>query len=313
MIQVIEIKKPATIYLQKFNLKKIMKKYFIAFGMSVLFACNAPVKKDTAIEDSLAAVNANMKTELEEKDSLLDTKEAAMTEFVQAFNEIHENLKEIKAKEKIISTSSKGSDLKKSEKDQIIGDIQTIYNLLNKNKQKVASLNKKLKESNLKVDELQSAIVNLTSQLDEKEAEIAELKSKLEKLNVDFHNLSIRYSEQKQESELKTEKLNTAYYVVGTIKNLKRDGVIAQEGGFIGIGKVAELNASLDPGYFTQIDITKVTDIPVSGRKVKVITPHPADSYKLVDGVSSVIKLVILEPEQFWSTSKYLIIATDKK
>ncbi len=289
-----------------------MKKYLIVFVLAALFACGGSVNKHTVLEDSLAVVNSNVENELKERDSLLTTKEAAMTEFLEAFNEIQNNLNEIKVKEKIISTSSKGIEFKKSNKDQVISDIQTIYNLLDKNKKKVVSLTQKLKASNLIINELDMAITNLTHELADKETEIADLKSKLESLNVDFQNLSNRYSEEKQESDLKTEKLNTAYYVVGTTKDLKRDGVITKEGGFIGIGKVAELNSSLDPNYFTKVDVSKTKDIPVSGRKVKLITPHPADSYKLVEGAGAIIKLEILDQEKFWSVSKYLILATDK-
>lgn len=290
-----------------------MKKYLILFGISVLFACNNAEKKEIALADSLAHVNTNMSQNLKEKDSLLNNKEAAMTEFISSFNEIQENLNQIKAKEKIISTSSKGVEFKKSNKDQINSDIQLIYDLLSKNKQRVASLSKKLKSSNLKIDNLELAVTNLTNQLVEKETEIADLKSKLEGLNVDFANLKTKYSEEKEGSELKTEKLNTAYYIVGTTKELRDKGVITKEGGFIGIGKVVELNATICVNCFAKIDITQIKSIPVTGKKVSLVTSHPANSYKLVEGASSIIRLDILNPEEFWSISKYLIITTDKK
>lgn len=289
-----------------------MKKYLIVLGTAVLFACNTESEKKAALADSLATANASIADELKAKDSLLSTKEAAMTEFVQSFNEIQQNLNEIKEKEKIISTSS-NSELKKSEKDQMISDIQTIYDLLNKNKQKVANLSKKLKASNLKVNELELAVTNLTNQLLEKETEIASLQNQLEKLSVDFSNLSMKYTQEKTASDQKTEKLNTAFYVVGTTKDLKKNGVVTKEGGFIGLGKVAELNTTLDPNYFTRVDITQVKDIPIGGKQVKLVTPHPADSYKMVEGATSTIKLTITDPEKFWSISKFLIISTDKK
>ncbi|MFY9307987.1 MAG: hypothetical protein WAQ28_02940 [Bacteroidia bacterium] len=289
-----------------------MKKYLIIFGAAVLFACNTETEKKAALADSLATANESIVNALKEKDSLLSTKEAAMTEFVQSFNEIQQNLNEIKEKEKIISTSS-NSELKKSDKDQVISDIQTIYDLLNKNKQKVASLSKKLKASNLKVDELELAVTNLTNQLLEKETEIASLQNQLEKLSADFSNLSMKYTQEKTASDQKTEKLNTAFYVVGSTKDLKKNGVVTKEGGFIGLGKVAELNSTLDPTYFTRVDITQVKDIPIGGKQVKLVTPHPDDSYKLVEGATSTIKLTITNPEKFWSISKYLIISTEKK
>lgn len=290
-------------------MKKIL--ILLCLGASI-FSCNTETEKKAMMADSLAAVNNNIANELKEKDSILNTKEAAMTEFIQSFNEIQENLNAIKEKEKIISTNS-GTDIKKSEKDQVISDIQTIYDLLNKNKEKVANLSKKLKASNLKVQELELAVANLTNQLTEKEAEIASLQQQLEKLSGDFSNLNVKYNQEKAASEQKTEKLNTAYYVVGTSKELKKNGVITQEGGFIGLGRVAELNTTLDPGYFTKIDITEVKDIPIGGKQVKLITSHPAGSYKMVEGATATIKLSITDAEKFWSISKYLIISVDKK
>ena len=290
-----------------------MKKYLIVFAAAALFACNTEEKKRAAfVADSLSHENIVINNELKEKDSLLNTKEAAMTEFIQSFNEIQENLNEIKTKEKIISTSSGDTEFRKSDKEQVISDIQMIYDMLNKNKQKVANLSKKLKASNLKSGQLELAVTNLTNQLLEKESEITELKNNLEKLSVDFTNLNVKYNQEKAESDLKTEKLNTAFYVVGTTKELKNNGVITKEGGFIGIGKVAELSSTLNSDYFTKVDITKATDIPVSGKQVKLITPHPANSYKMVEGASSIIKLTITDSEKFWSISKYLIISSDK-
>jgi DNA repair exonuclease SbcCD ATPase subunit len=290
-----------------------MKKYIILGMITALFACNTAEKKKAALADSLSYANKNMNNELKEKDSLIVNKETAMNEFITSFNEIQANLNQIKEKERIISQSSKETDFKKSNKDQINSDIQLIYDLLNKNKQKVASLTKKLKSSNLKVEELELAVTNLTNQLVEKETEIADLKTTLEALNVDFANLKTKYNEEKEASDQKTEKLNTAYYIVGTTKELRDKDAITKEGGFIGLGKVVELNTEICPTCFTRVDITKTKSIPVKGKKVSLVTSHPANSYRLVEGASAISKLEILDPEQFWSISKYLIVVTDKK
>jgi hypothetical protein len=289
-----------------------MKKFLILIAVPTLFACGSGEKKQTAMEDSLSNANMVIKNELKDKENLLSTKEAAMTEFVRSFNEIQANLNEIKDKEKIISTSSKDKELNKSSKDQIINDIQAIHDLLDKNQQRVASLSKKLKNSNLKIDEIELAMTNLKNQLTDKETEITDLKGKLEKLNVDFATLKERAAGEQLESNIKTEKLNTAYYVVGSKKDLTEKGVVTKKGGFIGIGKVVELNTKLDPNYFTKIDITQTKEIAIHGDKVKLISSHPIESYKLVEGPASIDKIVILDAEKFWSTSKYLIITSEK-
>lgn len=290
-----------------------MKKYLILALIPAFFACTQGGNKQTALADSLSTVNQNIKNELSVKEELLNNKEIAMNEFIASFNEIQNNLNEIKEKQKIISTKSESVEFKKSNKDQIINDIQVIYDLLNKNKQKAASLTKKLENSNLKADEIRLAVSNLSNQVNDKEFEITKLKSNLEKLNVDFANLKIRYNEEVEESNMKTEKLQTAYYLIGSNKDLTEKGVITKSGGFIGLGKVARLNERLDRNYFTKIDITQTREIPIHGDKVKLVSTHPADSYKLIEGSASIDKIVILDQEKFWSVSKYLIIASEKK
>jgi hypothetical protein len=290
-----------------------MKKYLILILVPVFFACSQGSEKKTALADSLSAVNENIKNELSVKEELLISKEVAMNEFIKSFNEIQANLNEIKEKQKIISTKSEGVELKNNNKDQIISDIQSIYDLLDKNKKQAANLSKKLKNSNLQADEIRLAVSNLTTQVNDKENEITKLKSNLEKLHIDFANLKIRFYDEVEESNMKTEKLNTAYYLIGSNKDLTEKGVITESGGFIGLGKLAQLNESLNKNYFTKIDVTQTSEIPIHGDKVKLVSIHPADSYKLIEGSASIDKIVILNQEKFWSVSKYLIIATKKK
>ena len=290
-----------------------MKKYLILALIPAIFACTQGGNKQTALADSLSAVNENIKNELSVKEELLSNKEVAMNEFIKSFNEIQANLNEIKEKQKIISTKSEGVELKNNNKDQIISDIQSIYDLLDKNKKQAANLSKKLKNSNLQADEIRLAVSNLTTQVNDKENEITKLKSNLEKLHIDFANLKIRFYDEVEESNMKTEKLNTAYYLIGSNKDLIEKGVITESGGFIGLGKLAQLNESLNKNYFTKIDLTQTSEIPIHGDKVKLVSIHPADSYKLIEGSASIDKIVILNQEKFWSVSKYLIIATKKK
>ena len=137
-----------------------MKKYLILALIPAIFACTQGGNKQTALADSLSAVNENIKNELSVKEELLISKEVAMNEFIKSFNEIQANLNEIKEKQKIISTKSEGVELKNNNKDQIISDIQSIYDLLDKNKKQAANLSKKLKNSNLQADEIRLAVSN---------------------------------------------------------------------------------------------------------------------------------------------------------
>lgn len=110
-----------------------------------------------------------------------------------------------------------------------------------------------------------------------------------------------------QESEI----LNKAYYCFGTLKELKEKGVIDQQGGFIGIGKSAKLAESINQDYFTKIDLTKTTQFDVFSSKTKFVTTHPQESYEWKLDGKKIEKLVILQPEKFWSQSKYMVVLLD--
>lgn len=263
---------------------------------------NTNEKEANPLADSLATDNSNLKGQLTEK-------EAAVQEFINAFNDIQSNLDQIKEKEKIVNTTAQGGDVK-SKEEQIKQDIQSIYELMAKNKSRISSLNKKLKTANTKIDGLEKMIATLEAQLNEKDLQIGELTNKIEQLNIELSNLTVNYESLEQENSVKTEKLNQAYYVLGTAKELKEKGITTKEGGFVGIGKTTELKKDFNRDYFTKIDATQTTVIPIGAKKIKILSSHPSSSYKLV-GEKPVEKLEITNVEDFWSVSKYLVIVIE--
>ena len=112
-------------------------------------------------------------------------------------------------------------------------------------------------------------------------------------------------------SNAKTEKLNTAYYAFGTKKELIEKGVISKEGGFIGIGKTSKVKDDFNKEYFTKIDITNTNSINIGAKKAKILSTHPTSSYKLI-GEKMVEKIEITNAEEFWSSSKYLVVIIEQ-
>jgi DNA repair exonuclease SbcCD ATPase subunit len=286
-----------------------MKKYLILIVLPFLLACGSNDKKTTSVEDSLAKAYS----ELHEKDTIISNREAALVEFIKSFNEIQSNLNQIKAKEKMLRTNTKDVEdieLNKLAKDKIINDIQSIYKRMNENKQYLSSINQKLSDSYLTIDYLETAIDNLKVQIRNNENEMADLKKHLEKRNVDFSNLQEThkelqetYAQEKEASDKKTQLLNTGYYAIGTIDNLKKKGVLTKEGTFS--GKTLNLNSS----NFTKINIPMVTEIPLKNvDEVKLITAHPTDSYKIIRSNTNDKVLIIMDPQKFWKGSHYLVI-----
>ena len=263
---------------------------------------------EITVEDSLQAVTSGQKVRIHDQDSSLQL-------FIEGYNAIQDNLDMIKEKEKIVSEVSKDAETRKSKEEQIVSDIQSIYDALNQNKERLAKLQSKLNKTNKKHEaeqkEMQKFIDRLTSQLAAKETEIADLKTQMEQLNVEMTNLKVTYNETVQESAVKTEKLNSAYYAFGTAKELIKNGVLTKEGGFIGMGKTEKMKADFNKTYFTKIDISATNSLVLSGKKAKVITTHPASSYKIQGTDGKAERIVITNPDDFWSASKYLVIVID--
>jgi DNA repair exonuclease SbcCD ATPase subunit len=284
------------------KLKFAVAALLMGLGSLTFTGCKNDAPEANPLADSLQTENGSLNGKLNDK-------EAALQEFIASFNEIQENLNAIKEKEKIVTNASNTGDVK-SKQGQIQEDIQAIYDLMEKNKNRIGSLTQKLKQSKLKVSGMEKMIENLQNTITLKDTEIAELKTKLEGLNVELSNLNTNYKSLESENTSKQESLNTAYYAIGTSKELKEKKVISKEGGFIGLGKSTTVSQDFNREYFTKVNIEQFTTINIGAKKAKILTNHPTSSYKLV-GDKPVDRLDIKNPADFWSVSKYLVIVIE--
>ena len=249
------------------------------------------------------------------------SKDSTINSFMESLNEIEDNLREVKQKEGSIKTSAtSGAELQGTAKDRINQDINDINEIMEENKQKLINLQSKLKKSNIKISQFEKTIERMTEQLAEKDKEIGTLKEQLAAQNIQISELNTNVSNLKTESAGKTQvieqqvvKMNTAFYAVGTYKELRDNKVVNKEGGFLGLGKKKILKSDFNQDYFTQIDVSKITTIPINAKSAKVITTHPTSSYKIeMDGKKKAKSLTITNSENFWKSSKYLVITVEK-
>ncbi len=249
------------------------------------------------------------------------SKDSTINSFMESLNEIEDNLREVKQKEGSIKTSAtSGAELQGTAKDRINQDINDINEIMEENKQKLINLQSKLKKSNIKISQFEKTIERMTEQLAEKDKEIGTLKEQLAAQNIQISELNTNVSNLKTESAGKTQvieqqviKMNTAFYAVGTYKELRDNKVVNKEGGFLGLGKKKILKSDFNQDYFTQIDVSKITTIPINAKSAKVITTHPTSSYKIeMDGKKKAKSLTITNSESFWKSSKYLVITVEK-
>jgi len=284
-----------------------MKKYLILLLIPLFFACGREAKKEA---EALKARTDSLMAQTAQKDE-------AINEFIRSVNEVQQMLDTIKMKENMINVSTQQSgELQVSAKDQIKNDITDIYGLLLKNKHQLDVLTRQLKASGMKVTELQVLVARLTKDIAEKNKEIEALKDRLAKMDivVETTNLKLdtltnivkgqseQIGNQSQTISDQDAALNTAYYIIGTSKELSKSGVI---------GKGDRILGDFNKNLFTKIDIRKVTEISILSKKAKVLSNHPTTSYKLTGDKKIVQALEITDYKAFWSNVKYLVILVD--
>jgi chromosome segregation ATPase len=286
-----------------------IKKYFI-YSAGILLAGCHDYKADV---ENLNKEKQTMLTEATYKDSTINS-------FLAGLNQIETNIKAINEKQADVTDMSSQPELSKNQFERINDDIQSINTLMEANKSKLDALTKKLKGSNYKIKELEKSIASLQQQLEEKNTELTALNQKLAEMNITVENLNTNVKTLTAQTEDqaktiadKTTKLNTAYYTVGTYKELETKKVLNKTGGFLGIGKNKKMVNDFKPDAFNTIDVTQTKTIELNSKTASVVTTHPSSSYKIEKkDKNHVTQLVITDPEQFWKASKYLVVMIEK-
>ncbi len=259
--------------------------------------------------------------ELDSLKAIVQTRDTEVKSLFDALTEIEDNLSEVSSKFQRVDQMKRGNnEANQDTRSKIKAQINDINEILSDNKRKLADLNQKLKKSNLKIDELNKYVLKLQERVNEQDAQIQTLLADVEQKKVTIQNLSNDVSQLTKQNEekdniitQKTLEVNTAYYVIGTKKELKDAKIVDKQGGFIGIGAQTHLRNDADNSRFTKVDITKATIIKITPtKKVKVVTSHSEESYELVKDANKKIEaLKINNPQEFWKMSKYLVLLID--
>ena len=257
--------------------------------------------------EKMKAENELLKKDLTERDE-------SVNEFMRSFNEIEENLLSIQQKERALNSGNveNSAELGGDAKARIESEIQSINELMEKNKNQISELQKKLKNSNFKIAEFEKTISRLEQSISEKDAEIVALNEKLVALNYQVEGLNRSVDSLNMDSQAKADQIvakddqmNEVFYAVGTKKELTTNGVLTKEGAFSGAGTGKKLD--FNSGYFTKIDARKTSEISINAKKAKLLSSHPSASYELTGS-----KLTIKDAGAFWKASKYCGIEVTK-
>lgn len=138
-----------------------------------------------------------------------------------------------------------------------------------------------------------------------------------QKNTIDF--LTDRVNTLTTENVALRDSLSTGYYVIGTRAELKKKGILTEQGGgrvlFIlwRTGKTLQPARNLDPRDFTAIDTRQVTQIPLPVASAEYRVASLQDLEYIAEErnhnkYSGTATLTITSPVDFWRTSKFLII-----
>lgn len=268
--------------------------------------------------DRTTAERDSLRTGMDSIQSLLAERETSLEEFIESFNAIETNLDSIAMRQQIITTSA-GREVKPSQKERINEHIEAINRLVTENKKTIDDLTTRLKRSRNQNAKLEKLIAGLKDEMSRKDEELAQLNARLEELNAQFAQLKTSFDSLSVQHQTSLKSLadestsrRTAYYLVGRPKELREARVLNKEGGLLGVGRSSVLNPGFDNSKFVKIDFAQTLTIPVHSEKIKIITTHPSDSYRLVrdtDDKDLVKTIQITDPEKFWSVSRYLVIS----
>ena len=295
-------------------MKKIMYLVWLMAGLAVLPACQRTNKLEAeamrqdsinvALQDSINTANA-------EKDSLM-----------QLMGDIADGMQQIKELEDIVSVNNLNGETP-DRKQQLRDDIVLIQEAINKHKQRLSDLEKRLKQSTNYNATMQKSIANLKAQLEDQQKTINNLTEQLAAAHIQIKNLNQsvdslstvnkaiakeKEAAQQESKQLTNEvnTLNTCYYVIGSNKELKANKII--ESGFLRKTKI--LQGDFEMSYFTKADRRTLNEIPLHSNKAQLMTNHPKDSYEIVEH-GNMKTLHILNPARFWEKSNFLVVKVD--
>lgn len=265
---------------------------------------------------------------MKERDSLIQENQANKEELAELnsiISTVSAGLDSISIQEGILY-SGKTRDGVALNRNQIIANINSMAEILKRQREKIQSLQDSLavrsanpNKSSQSIEKLQNVIAFLNKQLAEKDNEIQSLRRDVNSKNRDISqlrsslsNMRTRAEKAENRTQVVTEALakqdemiNECYIKIGTKKQLVASGLL--KGGFLQKKKVNY--EGVDKSKFNPVDIRKFREITLKSSNPKILTPQPSNrSFHFEDNGDGTCTLVISNPTLFWSVSNYLII-----
>ena len=287
-------------------MKTLVKNILIVCGLAVLVVSCGPTKKE--LQANIDSLNVELTQANSEMESLMGL-----------LNEVQEGFQQINEAENRVNVNS-AENAPANVKEQVKADLAFIQAKMKENRERIADLEARVEKGDKNAAALRRTVKNLKAELAAKEEQIAALQAELEAKNIRIQQLDTEVANLTNDKNALTAKnaaneqvianqdkaMHTAWYVIAKKKSLKEQNVLTNTGLFKK-GDVME-SANVNKDGFTEIDIRKVVEIPVGAKKATILSAHPEGSYELVADADGMKVLKVLDPQTFWSVTRYLVV-----
>ena len=281
-------------------MKNLVKNILIVCGLAVLVVSCGPTKKE--LQANIDALNVELAQANSEMENVMGI-----------LNDVQEGFQLINEAENRVNVQN-AENAPANVKEQINADLAFIQAKMKENRERIAELEARAEKGDKTAAALRRTIKNLKAELADKEAVIATLLADIDAKNVRIQQLDTEVANLTNDKNALTAKnaaneqvianqdkaMNQAWYVIAKKKSLKEQNILKK-------GDVME-QPDVVKEDFIEIDIRNVAEIPVGAKKARILSAHPEGSYEIVNGEDGLAVVKILDPQTFWSVTRYLVV-----
>lgn len=291
-----------------------MKNRFLTLSLiaGVLFfsvSCNKIAEKSSLYK--------NLKAEADSLAIEAAMRNADLVDICKTIDDVVAGLDNIKDEERTLALQSAEIAVDAEAKVQAAENLKTIVVSIERYKQQISNLEKKLKlqpaqfratinslkksleEKELAIEELSHEFGMQASVLDSVRARVVDLELANDSLLQQIDEINVQMEAKQDVIDEQDITINAGYYVLGTQSELKKAGILVKK----------KVNPKVDARKFTKIDIRKKKELDLKTTKnVKLASLHPDNSYTIEINKFGSRTLKIKDSNAFWKQTRYLVI-----
>lgn len=283
-------------------------KYYIVLVLCLMLVCSSCVRNSEykylrAEYDSLMTLNVAYQDQAYETDSLVAS--------------VIANFQELSNVESMINVNALRGELPMGEQERIRRNIRLLSDRLEESNNSIELLIKRIENNGVASMRMQGTVALLREQLSRQQARVetianetmrkvkavGELDASLAKLKEETERMKAFNLGEQDRLKAKEDSLNTVYYALGTKGDFREMGLLTRE------DRITVDNAEL--AYLTKSDRRDLKEVVMQSKTARLLSVHPAKSYKMRPDKKGYLTLEILDSKSFWEYSQVMLAEVD--